>query len=292
LSDGGEGLLAAVGGDPRWTTVEGPLGEETVAEWRWLEPDTAVIEMARAAGRDLLPQPVGDQPMRASTRGVGQLILAATGAGASRIVVGCGGSATTDGGWGAVEVVGSPATLAGRRLEVATDVTTAFGQAAAVFGPQKGATPEQVGRLTERLDTLAERYRHAFGVDVSTVPGAGAAGGLAGGLVALGGRVVAGFDVVADAVDLAPRLAAADVVVTGEGHLDRTSLLGKVVGGVVALAGDRPVLCVVGDADPGLAEELGPRVRVVTLVDRAGATAARARPVELVAEVVAEHLSA
>ncbi len=291
LSDGGEGLLGAVGGTPRWSTVHGPLGEAVHAEWRWLEPDTAVIEMAQAAGRDLLEQPEGDDPLRASTRGVGELIVAAVAAGARHLVVGCGGSATTDGGWGAVEAVGSPAALAGVELEVATDVTTPFGAAARVFGPQKGATPDQVQTLGRRLEALAARYRATFGVDVAQVPGAGAAGGLAGGLVALGGRIVGGFDVVADAVDLVARLERADLVVTGEGHLDATSLEGKVVGGVLARARGRPVLCVVGDADPGVLDRLGPGVELVTLVGRAGAEAARRRTVELVGAVVAERLA-
>ena len=123
---------------------------------------------------------------RRTRPGVGHLILRAREAGARRIVIGCGGSATTDGGWGAVGVVGTPAALAGVELEVACDVTTRFVDAAAVFGPQKGASPEQVARLTDRLRSLADRYRRDFGVDVEAIPGAGAAGGLAGGLAVLG----------------------------------------------------------------------------------------------------------
>ena len=195
MSDGGEGLLLAVGGTPHRTSVPGPLGVPTEAEWRLLAagPDggrTAVIEMSRAAGRSLLPDPRGDDPIAADTAGVGHLVLHAREAGATRIVIGCGGSATTDGGWGAVEVVGTPANLAGVDVEVACDVTTRFVDAAVVFGPQKGASPEQVARLTDRLRSLADRYRRDFGVDVDAIPGAGAAGGLAGGLAALGARLV------------------------------------------------------------------------------------------------------
>ena len=124
MSDGGEGLLEAVGGTPQITTVPGPLGAPVVAEWRLLPVGpaggpTAVIEMSRAAGRALLRRPHGDDPVTADTAGVGHLLLAARAAGATRIIVGCGGSATTDGGWGAVQALGSPDALQGIGLEVA-----------------------------------------------------------------------------------------------------------------------------------------------------------------------------
>ena len=166
------------------------------------EPLTAVVEMSRAAGRALLPRPRHDDPVRATTAGVGQLLLAARDAGARRIVVGCGGSATTDGGLGAYEAVGSPAALRGLELVVACDVTTRFGDAAAVFGPQKGATAAQVVALGQRLVEVAARYRRETGIDVTGIPGGGAAGGLAGGLVALGARIEPGFDLVAGLVGL------------------------------------------------------------------------------------------
>ena len=164
-----------------------------------------------------------------------------------------------------------------RRLVVATDVTTPFMDAARVFGPQKGASPEQVSELTTRLEQLVERYRKRFGVDVSALPGAGAAGGLAGGLAALGARIVPGFDLVASIVGLSERVARADRVLTGEGHLDPPSLSGKVVGGVIATVGGRaPILCVVGDADPDTVRSLAGAVSLVRLVERAGARACRA----------------
>ncbi len=161
MSDGGEGLLdalAPLGGERRVTTVEGPLGEPVGVEWALFEQlgvldraegPTAVIEMARAAGRALLAHPVDDDPVRASTTGVGQLLLAARDAGAGRIIVGCGGSATTDGGLGAFEAVGSPDALGGVELIVACDVPALpFLDAARAFGPQKGATAPQVELLT------------------------------------------------------------------------------------------------------------------------------------------------
>ncbi len=292
LSDGGEGLLEAVGGTPHFTAVPGPLGAPTMAEWRLLPQSgeagaTAVIEMSRAAGRALLPDPKGEDPVVADTAGVGYLLLGARDAGATRIIVGCGGSATTDGGQGAVEVLGSPQALAGIDLEVACDVTTPFGQAAAVFGPQKGATAEQVERLTHRLRSLADRYRREFGVDVDALPGAGAAGGLAGGLAALGGRIVPGFDLVAGVTGLARRIAAADLVVTGEGHLDPPSFQGKVPGGVLRLArGHCPVLCVVGDADRELLRSPPWGMEIVSLTARFGAARSRRETADLIAEVV------
>jgi len=295
MSDGGEGLLDAVGGQTRTTTVPGPLGAPVQAEWRLLADTgagtTAVIEMAQAGGRALLAHPAGDDPMRASTAGVGQLLLVAAQARVARIVIGCGGSATTDGGWGAVDAVGGPDALAGIDLVVACDVTTRFGDAAALFGPQKGATPEQVVELSARLATLATRYRRDFGVDVVDLPGAGAAGGLAGGLVVLGARIEPGFDLVARLTRLGERMHGADLVVTGEGHLDPPSFSGKVPGGVLELvAGSCPVLCVVGGADPELLAQPPPGLEVVSLTQRFGAARARRDTVELVAQVVADAL--
>jgi glycerate 2-kinase len=305
LSDGGEGLLEALGGAVHRTEVPGPLGAPTIAEWRMLpatdrpdHPDhpehpgpTAVIEMSRAAGRALLPHPRGDEPVRADTAGVGTLLLAARDAGARRIVVGCGGSATTDGGWGAVRTVGSAEQLDGIEITVACDVTTPFRQAARVFGPQKGATAPQIALLSDRLGSLADRYRRDFGVDVDAEPGAGAAGGLAGGLVALGARLVHGFDLVAGLVDLDARLAVADMVITGEGHLDPPSFRGKVPGGVLSRVGGRcPVLCICGGADPALLRSPPTGMEVVSLTERFGRARARAETTTLIEEVTAAAL--
>jgi glycerate kinase len=297
MSDGGEGLLEALGGSPRFTSVPGPLGAPTEAEWRLLPaPDaggpTAVIEMSRASGRTLLPHPHGDDPVRADTTGVGQLLLSAREAGARRIVIGCGGSATTDGGWGAMQAVGDPRVLAGIDLQVACDVTTPFRDAAAIFGPQKGASAGQIELLTDRLGSLADRYRRDFGVDVDTIAGAGAAGGLAGGLAALGARIVPGFDLVASMTGLAEHIARADLVVTGEGHLDPPSFDGKVPGGVFTLAAGRcPVLCIVGAADAMLLESPPPGLEIVSLSARFGGARARRETCRLIEEVTAEALA-
>ena len=170
---------------------------------------------------------------------------------------------------------GSPARFRSVELEIACDVRTRFVEAAAVFAPQKGASPAQVGMLTARLSQLAQRYRDELGVDVTELVGGGAAGGLAGGLAALGGRIVPGFELVAEHVDLPEQIAAADAVVTGEGYLDAQSLEGKVVGGVceLAAAAGKPVVVIAGDADADVVADLeGPGVSVVSLVARFGAT--------------------
>ena len=296
MSDGGEGLLEAIGGIPHFTEVAGPLGAPTRAEWRLLPPDehhgpTAVIEMSRASGRALLPHPHGEDPLRADTSGVGALLLAARDEGATRIIIGCGGSATTDGGWGAVCTVGDPKALAGITLVVACDVTTPFREAAALFGPQKGASSAQVVQLSERLAGLAERYARQFGVTVDAIPGAGAAGGLAGGLAALGARIEPGFDLIADLNGLGRRIARADLVVTGEGHLDPPSFQGKVPGGVLALAdGHCPVLCLVGASDAALLRSPPSGLEIVSLTARFGHDRARAETLALITLVTAESL--
>jgi len=298
VSDGGEGLLEAVGGDVRVTRVTGPDGRPVDAEWCLLRgsPSTGVVEMARAAGLTLAGGARGNDPERATTAGVGQLVAAAVAAGAERVVVGCGGSATTDGGRGAVEALG-PDAVAGVELVVACDVSTAFLDAARVFGPQKGARPDQVARLAGRLAQTAADYRERFGVDVTSLAGAGAAGGLAGGLAALGGRLVPGFELVADLVGLPGALEPLpDLVVTGEGRLDGPSLEGKVVGGVLDLvAGRCPVLVVAGQADPAVARRLAaerPGTTVAVLAEAVGLAEAMAGVGRAVEQAVVRALAA
>ncbi|MBN9610677.1 MAG: hypothetical protein BGO26_01880 [Actinobacteria bacterium 69-20] len=295
LADGGEGTLDALGGANRTTTVTGPLGQPASAPWR-IDGRRAVIEMALASGLELAGGAQGNDPMAATTRGTGELILAAIRAGARDILVGVGGSATTDGGAGALEVLapeGSPSVVsADVTIAVCADVRTLFLDAATVFGPQKGASREQVGVLTARLERLRGAYRDRFGIDVQTAVGSGAAGGLAGGLVALGARIVGGFDAVAEAVGLDDAVAEADLVVTGEGRFDAASLHGKVVGGVIQRARARrlPVLVVCGAADPAVAVPNG--VEIVPLVDRFGRDAAISRTAHCVSDAVRDWLIA
>ncbi len=275
VADGGEGTLDALGGANRTSTVTGPLGDAVQAEWR-MHRTTAVIEMARASGLALIGGPTKNDAIAASTAGTGELIDMALDAGAKRIIVCLGGSATTDGGLGALRAIHAPHRIRGIELLVACDVRTHFVDAAEVFGPQKGATPAQVRLLSGRLERLAQVYQHDYGVDVREVEGSGAAGGLAGALVALGGKLVAGFDLVADELDLHDAIREADIVVTGEGYLDEQSFEGKVVGGVQAIADDagKRVGAIVGDA----ADEARARIDHITLVDEYGLERAMNEP--------------
>ncbi len=273
LADGGEGtldaLLAARGGSRRTTRVTGPLGEPVDAQWGVLTGGTAIVEMARASGLALASG--HNDPLRASTRGTGELIAAVRAQGFRRVVIAVGGSATTDGGLAALEALGW--NLSGMKVTVACDVETSFVDAASVFGPQKGASAAQVSLLTRRLEMLADRYRSRTGVDVTQLAGAGAAGGLAGGLAAIGAELMPGFEVVAEAVGLEAAMEGADLAITGEGKLDASSLAGKVVGGVLAWADDLDVgrvAIVAGQATDAVRAALAERagVEVFALTDR------------------------
>jgi glycerate kinase len=284
MGDGGDGLLDVLGGANRTTTVTGPLGDPVAAAWR-LERGTAVIEMATASGLALIGGAEGNDPLDATTTGTGELIDHALDAGASRIIVGLGGSATTDGGFGAVRAINAIARLQRIDIVVACDVSTKFLDAAAVFAPQKGATHTQVEFLTRRLHRLAQMFEEDFGVDVTTIPGGGAAGGLGGALAALGATLLPGFDLVADELDLYDHLDGAQAVITGEGHLDPTSFDGKVVGGVAALAAERdlPLGIIVGSAAALLPDgSLPADAAVVALAALFGDDVARAEPLRCV----------
>jgi glycerate kinase len=297
LADGGEGLLEVVGGSARTTVVHGPLGEEVAAPWRLLgairasDAVTAVIEMAAASGLALVGGALGNDPMAASTRGTGELIEAALDAGARRIIVGLGGSATTDGGVGALEVIADDPRLRETELLVACDVTTTFVFAGEVFGPQKGATLAMIGLLGRRLDALAEYYLERFGVDVRQIPGSGAAGGLGGGLAVLGAKLRSGFELVAELLGLDAAIDRAELVITGEGRLDVTSFAGKVIGSLrQRIDGRIPIACIVGEATPE-AVALSGAMRVLSLSDRYGNERALAETQALIEATCAELLS-
>ena len=287
MADGGEGLLEVLGGPNRVNKVTGPLGIPVDAPWR-LHRGTAIIEMALASGLMLAGGAGGNDPMEATTTGTGELIDAAVTAGAKRIIVGLGGSATTDGGLGALKAIRSPARLKGVELLVACDVTTTFTDAAAVFGPQKGATPTQIKMLTRRLEQLADRYKAEFEVDVTQIEGSGAAGGIAGMLAALGGTLVPGFELVADELDVYDQVAAADLVITGEGHLDAQSFNGKVVGGLAQVGAEYgvAVAAIVGIAD----EDVAHRIPTWAIADRFGEERALREPLWCVEQITAELL--
>ena len=254
VADGGEGtlevLLEELGGELLSATVEDPLGRPVEAEFGLFEEGragrpVAIVEMARASGLTLV-DPAERDPIAASTFGTGQLILAAVSEGAEVVYLGVGGSATTDGGAGALRALGRAGGLGAARLVVLCDVRTPFEEAARVYGPQKGASPDQVARLGRRLAGMARRLKR----DPRGMPMTGAAGGLAGGLWAeLGAKLEPGAVFALDLLDFDRRMRSAHAVVTGEGRLDRQSLAGKAVSEVATRCRQSGVAChaVVGE---------------------------------------------
>ncbi|MET4049135.1 glycerate kinase [Rhodococcus sp. UYP5] len=239
-SDGGPGfvdVLAVGRGEVRELDVDGPLGKRVRARWL-LDGRTAFIEAAQACGLSLLDgPPTTRSALRASSDGVGQLIVAALGVdGIERVFVGLGGSSCTDGGRGMVRALGGLADAVARlqsvELVAATDVENPLlGEhgAAHVFGPQKGADAAMVDVLEELNREWAVKLEREAGADVAELPGAGAAGGIGAALFALGGRRESGAAVVAELTDQADLLASVDLVITGEGKFDSQSLRGKLV---------------------------------------------------------------
>ncbi|BAN00802.1 glycerate kinase family protein [Ilumatobacter coccineus] len=293
MADGGDGILDVLGGANRTTKVTGPLGDIVDAEWR-MRGETAVIEMARASGLVLAGGAEGNDPLGATTTGTGELIDHALDSGAKRIIVGLGGSATTDGGFGAIRAITAIARIKQVELLVACDVTTRFTDAAAVFGPQKGATPAQVKLLERRLDRLVQMFADDFDIDVTEIDGGGAAGGLGGALAALGGRLVPGVELIGEEVGLFDLLEDGDppdLIITGEGRLDRTSLAGKVVGELLTLGEEHgiPVAVIAGEIDDDVADEISERADVVSLTELVGREAAFAEPKRHI-ETAARHL--
>lgn len=290
MADGGEGTLDALGGANKTSRVTGPLGEAVEAGWR-MESRVAYIEMTQASGLHLVGGAEGNDPLEATTAGTGQLIATAVELGARTVYVFLGGSATTDGGLGAVRALENIARMKEIELVVGCDVETLFEDAATVFGPQKGASRAQVAFLSRRLQRLVQVYQEDFGVDVSQLVGGGAAGGLAGGLYAVGARLESGFDILAERAELDRHLEEAALVITGEGKLDQPSFEGKTVGRI--LEWSRPagalVEAVVGTVDGDV--EIPDDCSVRSLSNIYGSTRAQAETVELVAEQVHQILS-
>jgi glycerate kinase len=242
VADGGEGtmdvLLEALGGERRTVEASDPLGRPVQASFALIDDGrAAIVETAQASGLGLVEEDERDA-WSASTRGTGELIVAAVEAGAERVIVTVGGSATTDGGAGALEALSD----AGVRVEldVLCDVRTPFEQAPRVFAPQKGADARVVKRLEGRLDTLASSFRR----DPRGQPMTGAAGGLSGGLWAKhDARLHHGASFVLDAIGFDERMRAAAFVVTGEGRIDEQTLEGKIVGEVATRCRQNGVTC-------------------------------------------------
>jgi glycerate 2-kinase len=241
VADGGEGtmdvLRGVLGGELRSVTVSDPLGRPVEARFVLLPDGAAVVETAQASGLGLVDDEERDA-WAASTRGTGELIAAAVEAGAERVIVTVGGSATTDGGAGALEALDEAGVHVD--IDVLTDVRTPFEKAARVFGPQKGADPGMVRRLERRLHRLAGDFRR----DPRGEPMTGAAGGLSGGLWAQhDARLVSGAAYVLDAIGFDERMRAAAFVATGEGRLDQQTLQGKIVGEVATRCRQGGVAC-------------------------------------------------
>jgi glycerate kinase len=239
VADGGEGtaevFAAALGGEWRSAAASGPLGPPVRAHYLVLADGSVVVEAAAAVGLRLV-EPDALDPMTASSRGLGELLVTIAGDASGAILVGLGDTATVDGGAGLLEVVGDA--LSGHELQVLCDVRNPLlGErgAARAFGPQKGATPEQVEELEARLAAMDELRPYA------DLPGAGAAGGLGAALASLGGRLYPGAEVVLERLDFAAQARGADLVVTGEGALDRSSTEGKAVGEVLRVCREEGV---------------------------------------------------
>jgi glycerate kinase len=247
IGDGGEGtmdaLVVATGGELRTAEVSDPLGRPVTARFALLPDGRAVVETAEASGLALLDESELD-PWKASTRGTGEVIVAAVEAGAKEVLLTVGGSATMDGGAGAIEALDSAGV--DPKLEVLCDVRTPFEEAPRVFGPQKGADKRMIGRLEKRLDKFAA----AAPRDPRGVPMTGAAGALSGGLYAYRrAKLVPGAAYVLDTLGFDELMRASRAVVTGEGRLDEQTLAGKAVGEVATRCRQAGVWChaVVGE---------------------------------------------
>ena len=271
LADGGEGTLVAIQAAGGWTWQEAashdPLGRPLIARWlRSADGTRAVVELAAASGLSRLA-PAERDPAAASTYGTGEVLRAALDAGVRRIDLGVGGSATTDGGLGVLAALGLGMTiepevvvhldeldprLAEVALRIACDVTNPLlgpRGAAAVYGPQKGASPVQVGELDAALARWADALESATGRRERDTPGAGAAGGTTFGLACLRDRfasfaIVPGIELAMDAADFAAKLAGADLVLTGEGRIDGQTAFGKTALGVARRAAGAGVGCI------------------------------------------------
>jgi glycerate 2-kinase len=304
IADGGEGtvdaLVVATNGRIEERTVRGPLGDPVRARWGVLgDGETAVVEMAAASGLPLVPKERRD-PRAATTYGTGELVRAALEAGLARIVVGIGGSATNDGGTGfaralgarfldeggrdlpeggaalarlaRIELAGLDPRLASAQITVACDVDnplTGPRGASAVYGPQKGATPEMVKELDGALGRYAEVARAATGRDVATQAGAGAAGGLGAGLLFFTpARLRPGVSIVLETTAFEALVKGADLVITGEGRTDFQTAMGKAPVGVAAAAKRHgvPVLCLSGGLGDGADDVLAQGIDAVASI--------------------------
>jgi glycerate 2-kinase len=273
MSDGGEGFRESFTGEVVVVDVPGPLGQLIAAPITLRdspEGTLAILEVAEVVGRSQLIKPTSVQAVDASSAGVGYLILAAAQRGATGILIGCGGSATSDGGLGCYRVLRDAGGLP-VPVTAATDVTTRF-SGLLRFAGQKGVSSNHMNDVEQRMEEARSLYLDEQGVDVEILERSGASGGIPGGLTALGAVLTSGLDAVVHALNLEPRIARSSLVITGEGRFDHGSLDGKVTGGIAALlSGHTDLLVVCGSVDAAAAREFKaryPRATLVSLVDR------------------------
>ncbi|NNN07605.1 MAG: hypothetical protein HKL85_00225 [Acidimicrobiaceae bacterium] len=295
LSDGGEGFRSAFRGDVVSLQVRDPWGEWHEAPLTLVTTGygvLGVIEVAEIIGRSRRRAPTSNEALAASSAGVGDAIVASASWGVTHVVVGCGGSATSDGGEGCYEVLLNAGEL-GISLSAATDIDAEF-LGALRYAEQKGVARSDLAVVQQRLEKLADRYERQSGLDVRHTARTGAAGGLSGALFALGANLVSGLDEVVNVNNLAARMKWASTIITGEGRFDAGSLEGKVVSGVCALTTEgQRVLVVCGSSDIEAVNVLidrYPWVRVVDLVSRFGERRALSDTIESVAQVAREFL--
>lgn len=258
VADGGEGtfdvLVRGLDARPVRVRTVGPWGDDVEAVIALAPDGTAVVELAFASGLNL-PSTGDRDPVRASTYGTGVMMAEAVRLGARRVLVAAGGSATTDGGAGAIAAIEERGGLDGAEVVVLSDVTTRFADAARVFGPQKGADPATVEVLTRRLNELADGFARELGRDPRAVARTGAAGGYSGGMWAkYGASLVSGADHVLDVLDFEAHAAASTAVVVGEGRLDSQTGQGKIIAAILARSGTTPVYAVVGSVHEDLGD--------------------------------------
>ena len=330
VADGGDGTLETLvegsGGEIRSIEVTGPLGERRAAEWGAMgDRRTAVIEMARTSGLALVPD-ADRNPLTATTFGLGEAIASALDAGFRRFIIGIGGSATNDAGAGmaqalgvrlldraggdlphggaalvnlhSIDMSGLDARIRECEMLVACDVNnplTGPTGASAIYGPQKGTTPQMVAQLDAALAHFARIALRDIGADISEVPGAGAAGGLGGGLIAFtNARLMAGVDIVLDTVNLDNFLKDADLVITGEGSIDHSTIYNKAPVGVAARAKQRgiPVVAIAGSLGNGFQDVREHGIDALTAITTAPMTLDEAseRAAELIADSTEQAL--
>lgn len=281
VADGGEGtfevLVRGLDARPVRVRTVGPWGDDVETAVALTPDGSAVIELAFASGLNL-PASGDRDPVQASTYGTGVMMAEAVRLGARRLLVAAGGSATTDGGAGAIAAIEERGGLHGAEVLVLSDVTTRFGDAARVFGPQKGAGPATVETLTRRLEDLAEGFARELGRDPRPVERTGAAGGFSGGMWAkYGARLVSGADLVLDLLGFDAQAAASSAVVVGEGRLDSQTSQGKIIAAVLARSGTTPVYAVVGSVHEDLGDFADNFADVIVASDAEALMAAGAR---------------